>query len=138
MVSAEKSLPDIKRDKCSEEFLFGDAMQIKLFARGLLAGMALLSYGVTSAKDNGTTRYQTLPGSTIRDYSAPSYVTKGNVTYQTLPGSSVRDYRAPSYVTKGNTTYRTFGTIGHQHTFSHKEMRFVTSPLRLPSKLSLS
>jgi len=82
-------------------------MKNRILVGAVLLGFLLLAAGGASAKDNGTTRYQTLPGSTIRDYSAPSYVTKGNVTYQTLPGSSVRDYRAPSYVTKGDTTYRT-------------------------------
>lgn len=82
-------------------------MENRILVRTLLIGLLLMAVGGASAKDNGTTRYQTLPGSTIRDYSTPSYVTKGNVTYQTLPGSSMRDYRAPSYVTKGDTTYRT-------------------------------
>lgn len=75
--------------------------------RFALIGPLVLGAGVTLAKDNGVTRYQTLPGTTIRDYSAPTYVTKGNVTYQTLPGTSIRDYGAPSYVTKGDTTYKT-------------------------------
>ena len=82
-------------------------MKKLILVKTVLLGLLLVAVGGVSAKDNGTTRYQTLPGSTIRDYSAPSYVTKGNVTYQTLPGSSVRDYRAPSYVTKGDTTYKT-------------------------------
>ena len=78
-----------------------------ILVRAFLVGVLLPMAGATPAKDNGTTRHQTLPGTSIRDYSAPSYVTKGNVTYQTLPGTSIRDYGAPSYVTKGHTTYKT-------------------------------